>query len=730
MLHVTRVPKAVVLLAVILAGSFAGVALAQATAAPSNEKPAAAEVKTEKKAEVKTDTGAAPPVVEKMTVTAERFERPIDLTPQSITVMDSQELHARPLSNVQTILDDAPGVSIQRTGALDAQIVIRGLSSNDWRVVLFIDGDRFRGRNFLEYSLLDPNEIDRVEIIRGPAAALYGSDAMNGVINVITRRAVGDPTQSFSLTPRLYSLGYSSTNNLGSGRVELQGLGNGFDMLLAANYRRADNYQSPQGEVLNSDFRSRSFSARIGYSFNPTQRFELIAKNASNDAGRGNLPGAPLVYTREDPTAERYLRAGFTQTQITPWLQDLDTSLYIRKLRSILRSETHTASNGDVDFRNTYVTGPSESGGKLLARSVLGNSVLAYGMDFYHEFSPSLEDDDLVVSRTGVTKSVLPRDKRVRDVWQTVAGALAHYDWDPTSQWTVSLGGRYDYLQTKISSTPAPGEPAALQAEFARNLNARDNALTGSAGLIFRPTPMVHLVGNISTAFRSPATGDKSGSGVIGALNTLPNANVKPESSINYELGARLRLSNVNVNLSAFRSDYKDLIQYQFLTPLTRVAVNFGKSKVEGWEADGTYEMTRALAWRFNAADVRGTNTITGVPLPYIPSLNGLVGVRQTWPSSTWLELTARWSQDKTRINPTQERPTDGYQAFSLYGGLDLGRYQPRLKSYRLSVGVENLTNKAYRSSVTKELIGFPRTFTNPLIEPGRSLNINITAGF
>jgi hemoglobin/transferrin/lactoferrin receptor protein len=106
------------------------------------------------------------------------------------------------------------------------------------------------------------------------------------------------------------------------------------------------------------------------------------------------------------------------------------------------------------------------------------------------------------------------------------------------------------------------------------------------------------------------------------------------------------------------------------------------------------------------------------------------VGLRHTWPTATWLELTARWSQDKTRINPTQERPTDGYQAFSLYGGLDLGRYQPRLKSYRLSVGVENLTNKAYRSSVTKELIGFPRTFTNPLIEPGRSLNINITAGF
>ena len=52
------------------------------------------------------------------------------------------------------------------------------------------------------------------------------------------------------------------------------------------------------------------------------------------------------------------------------------------------------------------------------------------------------------------------------------------------------------------------------------------------------------------------------------------------------------------------------------------------------------------------------------------------------------------------------------------------------LKSYRLTVGVENLTDKTYRTPVTKELVGFPRTFTNPLIEPGRSLSINITAGF
>src|SRR5206468_3669916 len=134
------------LVAVFLVGSCVGIAGAQTQDSTEKKQTAAVDEKADAKE-------AKPVAAEKITVTAERFERPIDLTPQSVSVLDAKEIHARPMSNVQTILDDAPGVSLQRSGALDAQLVIRGLSSNDSRIVLFIDGDRFRGRNFLEYSL-------------------------------------------------------------------------------------------------------------------------------------------------------------------------------------------------------------------------------------------------------------------------------------------------------------------------------------------------------------------------------------------------------------------------------------------------------------------------------------------------------------------------------------------------------------------------------------------------
>jgi hemoglobin/transferrin/lactoferrin receptor protein len=729
MAHTHRAQQSLRLLVVLLAGINAGPVSGQASDVPPKENPPAAEKKSEVK-DSSTEVKANTPVVERITVTAERFERPIDLTPQSVTVLDVKEIHNRPLWNVQAIIADAPGISYQRSGGLDGQMVVRGLSSNDSRIVLFIDGDRFRGRPSLEYSFLDPNEIERIEIIRGPAAALYGADAMNGVVNVITRRAMGDTSQSFSLRPSAYSLGFSSANLLGAGRLELQGVGNGFDMLIGANYRKGENYRSAVGEVPNSDFTSRSLNIRTGYSPSPTRRFELIGKIAKEISGKASAPGAPLVITRMVPLNERSLRLGFTQNQTTTWLQDIAASAYVRNMNTVIRSDTRTAANGNEELRDTWVFGPLELGGKLLARSIISNSVLSYGVDVYDENVPPFEDEVHLLNRAGTLISFSPRAKRVRSARQSNAGTFAHYDWDPSVRLTVSLGTRYDWLRTKIGATPALGESPSLSAAFARNLVARDNALTWSAGMILRPIPTLHFVGNVSTAFRTPTTFDKGGSGIIGALNSLPNADLKPESSVTYEAGVRVRLQTLNANFTAYRSDYKDLLQFVFLDPLTRQRRNIGRAKIDGIEVDGTYAITQALGLRFNAANVHATNTITGVPLPYVPPLNGLAALRNTWVNGSWVEFTARSSRDKTRIDKTQERPVAGYEVYGLYGGVDLGRFQPRLKSYRLTVGVENLTDKAYRNPVSKELIGFPSTFTNPLLEPGRSLTVNLSAGF
>ena len=692
-----------------------GAARAEDTAA---EEPSAAPAE---------EAATVPPVEEVITVTATRFERPLDLTPKTVSVVDDVEIAARPMTNVQGTIDDVPNIAVARGGALAGQLVVRGFASNDSRTVMFVDGDRFgRGRAALEDNFIDPNEVERIEIVRGPASALYGSDAMNGVVNFITRRGTGD-----SFLPRLAAVGYASHNSLLAARVAMSGQRQTYDALVGVNYRTAENYETGSGEIRNTDFETRTFNARFGWSPDVSRRFELSGKLGRFSAGRAGAPNPPTVTVREDPLEEQSLRLGYTQTQAVPWISDLQASLFTREVNTFIRSVNRGAANGNVETRDTWVIGPTGVGGKLLARSPVGNNLLAYGVDVYYEDVPSFEDTVRVDNAAGQRVSTDPRAKRIRDAEQSSLGLFAHYDWDASQRFTAAVGARYDLVRTELSKTPAVGEIPALSAAYRNSLKADDDKVTGSLGLIFRPLEWLHLVANASTAFRTPTTFDKLGSGQVGAVLTIPNPDVGPESSVTYEGGARFRLRTFDANLTLFHSEYSDLLQTVFINPTTRQRVNVGKAQTEGFELDGVWTLSEPLQLRFNAGRTRGTNTLTDVPLPYVPPLAGLVALRWAVPGDPyWVEATTRWGRDKTRIDRSQERALDGYEVYGLYGGVELGHWLPRLAAYKLSVGVDNLTDEAYASPATRELVSLARSRTNPLLEPGRSFVVNVTSGF
>lgn len=704
--------------------------LAGGTVARAQTANASTEAQTQQ-GEQPPEPATPPPTSETITVTATRFERPIDLTPKSVSVVTEAETAARPMNNVQATIDDVPGIAVARGGGLQGQLVVRGLASGDSRTVLFVDGDRFgRGRPSIEYNFLDPNEIERVEIVRGPASALYGSDAMNGVVNFITRRGAGGSTGPVPFRPRLASLGFGSVNSLVAARATFSGQNEVYDGLLGVNYRTAGDYDTARGEIANTDFTTRSLNARFGWSPDSGKRFELSGKVGRFTEGRAGAPNAPTFKVREEPLREQSLRLAYSQTQVAPWMSDLQTSLFVREVNTFIRGINHAAANGNVETRDTWVIGPTGVGGKLLARSPLGSNLLAYGVDVYHEDVPSFEDEVRTVNAAGQLVSRDPRAKRVRDAVQSLYGVFAHYDWDPSQRFTASLGTRYDLTRTELDDEPAVGESPALTAAYAGKLKSDDDKVTGSVGLIYRVLDSFHLVANASTAFRAPTTFDKSGSGVVGAILTIPNPDVQPEKSLTYEGGARVRFHNFDANFTAFRTDYKELLQTVFLNSTTRQRINIGEAKTEGFELDGIWTLPRSLSLRFNASQVHGTNTLTDVPLPYVPPLNGLVALRYTPARDYWLEAATRWSRAKTRIDRTQERATDGYEVWSLYAGTDLGRWSPRLAAYRLAVGIDNLTDEDYVSPATREILSLPRSRTNPLIEPGRSLTVNLTTGF
>ena len=119
---------------------------------------------------------------------------------QSISVVERGQIEQTSPTGLLDVLSSVPGVSVARSGGIGGQIYLRGFSSNSFRSPLFIDGDRFRGRNTLQLNWFAPEEIERVEVIRGPASVVFGSEALTGLVNVITRSPTGNPNGPFRFT--------------------------------------------------------------------------------------------------------------------------------------------------------------------------------------------------------------------------------------------------------------------------------------------------------------------------------------------------------------------------------------------------------------------------------------------------------------------------------------------------------------------------------------------------
>ncbi len=672
-------------------------------------------------------------------VTATRTARELDQINQSVSVLTATQIESRNARSVQELLEEVPGVSLSRAGGLGGQVVMRGFNSNVPRLLMLVDGDRFRGRNTLEYNLFDPNQIERIEVIRGPSSTMYGPDAMAGVVNIITRQAKGERGGPFRLVPRIRSLDYNSVNNLRGSRGEVEVLGHGIDGLVGVSWRQADDYQSPLGRIPNSDFTQLQADLRLGYSPLPSHRIELTGKFSDIESGRaggiGGAPGVPLVRQREDPLRESFGKLAYQGRLDAFGLERIEASIYGRALDSRLTSANRTQANRLVESNN-LVAGPTVIGGKVFGVKLWTQGTLTVGTDWFRESRRGAlsESRTTNVNASGQVAGVTqqPLAQNAPDATQTDVGFFVHHDWDPFPKLTISTGGRVDYIRTTSKTSPVLAP--LLQEAYERGRENTEVPLTGAIGLIYRPWEWLHFTGNVGKAFRAPSTIESFGSSRQGAGFNVPNPDLKSEEGVTYEVGTRLRLPMVQANVTVFRSDYRNFIVRK---PLTFAGLpsfqnqNAGRARMDGVEVDANWAVTPRWEVRINAAYLRGSDPDTGRPLSYVPPFNGLLGVRYLVPEQgVYLEGAAKGALRKDRIESALERESAGYVTLNLYAGIDLWAVSSWFPDMRLRLALENILNQAYRQATTVEDIRFPGSNTNPLVEPGRAFSIALTSRF
>jgi vitamin B12 transporter len=230
---------------------------------------------------------ALEPLSSKVVVTAQTLPLDADSSPAPVTILTRQDIEQRVATSLPDLLATQPGFSLGRTGAEGGQtsLFLDGGNSNYTKVL--VDGAPVnQPGGLIDFSNFTLDNIEKIEVVHGAESALYGSDAMDGVIQIFTHRGT-------TRIPEFTAFGEGGNFATGRGGAELSGLMGQFD------YSAGVSDLETQGQGQNDAFRNRALSGNFGWRFSDEARLSLALRDSVSDAG---TPGQTLISPRANLT--------------------------------------------------------------------------------------------------------------------------------------------------------------------------------------------------------------------------------------------------------------------------------------------------------------------------------------------------------------------------------------------------------------------------------------------
>lgn len=618
---------------------------------------------------------------------------------------------------VQKFLENAPGILYSRSGGIGGQISFRGQNSNNSRSIIAVDGVRVTGRSTLELNMIDPNSLEAVEIIRGGASTMYGSNSMNGVVNFRTRRYKGDTAKPFEMEAKIRSVEYNGVNSGYGARAELIGGGDGWDILLGIHGRKGIDFRTPIGRAKNSKFKSIGTDFNIGYNFDDTRIYtqgKVQKVNTFNAGGIHSKPGVSFGTLRqEDPMYEYYIRAGLEMYNLG-FADKMDAYAYWRRYDTDLWIDRRSIG---AAYIHNKVYNTNQVGANLSFDSNLANHDLHYGISYLGSFSPT--------QTTQVNMITNKQTRSSRDTYVSEFAAFINDNYAISDALSLNAALRYDLLFRHFGDkkTTAELKNPNLTKIFEENNNKTTSAFSGNLGVNYALNDNFSLMANVSRNFKSPGV---TGFFISNQDTEEPNYSLTPETAMTYEIGARYSDENNYASLVFYRTDYKDMIssvpnavgnksQYQ----------NIGRAQIQGieWQSSSKFDK---FGFDLNMAYTYGQDKSKDKPLSYIAPFYAIASLSYDMPFAT-----AKWTQrtylGKNRIDESAERKTPSYSMSDISMIFKLGYFDNDFKDMYLTIGVDNLFDKKAANPVTQEDIKYARALSNPLLEPGRNAFIKFT---
>ena len=661
---------------------------------------------------------------------SEKLASDLPLTIGVVTKVQIEDF--QPMTPVEA-MQYQTGVVKQSDGGLASTPIIRGLSRE--RAPLLIDGNPFVGGRIRSYSLIDPYQIERIEIIKGPASAFWGSDAVSGLVNVVTRRAAPGYGKDFKFGGSLYG-GYQSVNNHLRGRAEIEGSGSGVDFLIGGGTRNAGNIQTPEGEIENSQFETVNMDFNIGFSPAENQRIGVSGKYIKNsDVGfPGGLgaPGPPNIDRRFEPDVQQAINISYDAKNISDKIAALGVRVFFKKQELHINQRTNFFF-GETQNVNREIDVELDVdvpfwGAKLFSSLRLGNkSKLTFGSDFIREHRiGTFRDREVEIFNpvgTKVNEVISPYTQIQPDSYSTGIGVFAINEIIVNDNFDVLLALRYDNVKTSIEDEPFD-IPSIAAIYSDDNKEDVDNALSASLGLKLKATEDLSFILNLANSFRAADLFSKYHFTTVGAGFLVPNPDLNPEKGVFYELGTRLNNEKVYAEVNFFQNFLTDLFVLQDITFDGTASVqnqNIGEATLTGVEMQLRAKVNELGQFYYFGSYVKGTNDVTDDPLSQIPAFHNLIGFQYRGSSDKFFaQLEARLVGAQNDFAPN-EVETPSYSIVNFNSGINLHNLLDGFPYTKLVFGVSNIGDKAYRSHVSRGAPGNQNVF----LGPGRSFNIS-----
>jgi len=638
----------------------------------------------------------------------------------SSAVIGKDQLLA-PSTNLINALTKIPGISEITTGPSISKPVIRGLGYN--RIVTLDDGIKQQGQQWGdEHGIeIDQFKSDRVEVLRGAASLMYGSDALGGVINLLEPSTAPEGQVKGELISN-----YSTNNGLTANSIMLNGNDNGFVWRARGTYKNAYSFKTPTGYYPNSGFNETDLSGMIGLNKSWGYTHLNVSSFRNNIGFYEPTLDANGNFVKEN--GDTFLNSDYKSRDLEYPRQDIRHFKIALNNNIILGNGYLKADLGYQQNQRRELDGPAPS---LFFDLKTYNADLKYYINESNGWQPVFGISiDNANSQNKGQKFLIP----AYDTFGFGAFAYAKKNWDKN---TFSLGARYDFRNNNGKELIEDGE------ELFSPFKNKFSNISGALGFTHQFNEQWNFKANLGSAFRAPNPAELGSNGVhegtsryeVGNSNLNPERSYQADATLEYEgkiISASAGIYNNYIHNYIYASNNGELREVDG----TEYAVyRYGQvnANLYGAEASLTIHPVPFIHFENTFGYVHAQNNTLNRPLAFIPAatlrneLRFEPKIKET--ADTYLSVGINSAFKQTRVDEVFETPTSGYTLLNAGIGatFNLGK-QP----IKLSIAANNLLNQKYYDALSRFKPGrFDQE--NPSLgvyNPGRNITFGLYIPF